>query len=134
MSYETKIPNLNFHGRESEFLELVGQLIGTAAKKLAPVNKYGYGGTLRQSIDHRITDNYVEIGSYVEYAPYVEKGTGIYAEKGDGRKTPWVYYDEKSGKFFRTQGMKQQAFLKPAMDANIDKIIKIAKEVFAFED
>lgn len=134
MSYESKIPKLNFNGMEKDFLELVGELIRTSAYKLAPVNKNTYGGTLRQSIEYKVSDNYVEIGSPLEYAPYVEKGTGQYAEDGDGRKTAWVYYDERSGKFFKTRGMEKQPFLKPAMEANIDKIIKIAKEVFAFED
>ncbi|ABS23171.1 MULTISPECIES: hypothetical protein [Bacillus cereus group] len=38
-------------------------------------------------------------------AIYEEFGTGIYAEKG-GRKTPWVYKDKRTGKFYRTRGKK----------------------------
>jgi len=40
-----------------------------------------------------------------ENAIYEEFGTGIHAEKG-GRKTPWVYKDKRTGKFFRTRGKK----------------------------
>ena len=54
-------------------------------------------GNLKNSIVYEVdrTDGKVtlNIGSNVEYAPYVELGTGIYAE--GGRQTPWSYKDEE---------------------------------------
>ena len=64
-------------------------------------------------------DNEVIIGTNLKYAPYVEFGTGIFAEGGGGRKTPWIYYYDghKGKKGFRfTRGMKPQAFMRKAFD------------------
>ena len=47
------------------------------------------------------------------YSQRVELGTGIYAEGGGGRPTPWVYQDAK-GNWHYTRGNKAQPFLKPA--------------------
>lgn len=72
-------------------------------------------GNLRNSITHVVDDGEtaVYIGTYNEYAIYVELGTGIYAEGGGGRPTPWVYQDAK-GNWHYTRGNKAQPFLKPA--------------------
>ena len=59
---------------------------------------------------------------------YVEFGTGIYAES-DGRQTPWVYFDEKEKKFFRTRGRRPKPFLRPAIDENKQEI----KDIFIRE-
>lgn len=64
-------------------LEEIGAVGETAVKKVTPVGtpestgKPGYrGGTLRNSISHMVVgDNEVDIGTDVEYAPYVELGT-----------------------------------------------------------
>jgi len=47
----------------------------------------------------------------IEYGKYVEYGTGIYAVGGVGRKTPWVYFNQRLGKYFTTKGMKPRPFL-----------------------
>jgi HK97 gp10 family phage protein len=62
----------------------------------------------------------VHIGTNVEYAIYVEYGTGIFAEGGKGRQTPWVYKTKKG--FFFTRGNPPQPFLRPAYEKNISKI------------
>lgn len=66
-------------------LEIIGMKVERYAKALCPVGtsestgKKGYrGGTLRNSITHRVEEDEVHIGSNVEYAPYVELGTGPY--------------------------------------------------------
>ena len=45
-------------------------------------------GRLRNSITYQISKEKALIGTNVEYAVYVEFGTGIYAEGGKGRKDP----------------------------------------------
>lgn len=47
-------------------------------------------GALQRSIDFQVADDGAEgvIFSNLEYAPYVEVGTGIYSTKGGGRDTP----------------------------------------------
>lgn len=46
------------------------------------------------------------IGSPLENAIWEEFGTGIYAENGNGRKSPWMYED-KDGKTWFTRGKKK---------------------------
>lgn len=93
-------------------LERVGEQAEGDAKDLAPVDK----GQLRNSIAHIVKDseNAVYIGSNLEYAIYQELGTGIYAEGGGGRPTPWVYQDAK-GNWHWTRGNPAQPFLAPAV-------------------
>lgn len=90
-------------------LEKCGLTAENYAKRLCPVDT----GNLRNSITHVVKDDEmaVYVGSNVEYAPYVELGTGVYAD--GGRPTPWVFQDE-NGDWHRTNGQKAQPFLKPA--------------------
>lgn len=78
------------------------------------VEGYGPGGTLRNSIAHASRDGVAYVGSDIFYASYVELGTGLHAEGGKGRKTPWVWID-KNGKPHKTYGMKPRHFLKKAV-------------------
>ena len=94
---------------------------------LAPVAPL-YGGTLRQSIDYDVLEDRVRIGSFANYAVYVEKGTGIYAEDGNGRQTPWVYYDPKTDQYYWTRGQSPQPFIMPAIMNHRDKITEIFAE------
>ena len=88
------------------------------AKVRCPVDS----GQLRQSINHKVEDRTGQVSTNVEYAPYVEIGTGIYSSEGGGRQTPWVYQDAK-GEWHRTSGSKPQPFMKPALEQNTSKII-----------
>ena len=93
-------------------LERIGEQAEGYAKDLCPVDT----GQLRNSITHAVDDGEqaAYIGSNMEYAPYVELGTGIYTEGGGGRPTPWVYQDAK-GNWHWTRGNPAQPFLKPAV-------------------
>ncbi|WP_035290263.1 HK97-gp10 family putative phage morphogenesis protein [Clostridium sp. KNHs214] len=97
------------------------------AKKNCPVDE----GRLRASITHdtEVGDEEVKgrIGTNVEYAPYIEFGTGIYAQDGNGRQTPWSWEGEGvkwEGKHL-TQGQKGKRFMQDALDSNRDKIGEI---------
>lgn len=76
------------------------------------------GGNLKNSIEVEYRDEglkaIITVGA--DYAVYVEYGTGIYAEEGGGRQTPWVYYDEKLGRWVMTRGMRAQPFFNPAVE------------------
>ena len=69
---------------------------------------------LRNSISHEVDESgqAVYVGTNVEYAPYVELGTGKYIQ--GGRPTPWVYQDA-NGNWHWTQGNPAKPFLKPAV-------------------
>ncbi len=83
---------------------------------------------LKNSITHTLEGkNTVAIGTPVEYAPYVEFGTGIYADGGNGRKTPWAYKDEE-GNWHRTRGQKPIHFLRDGIMKHLDEYAKIAEQ------
>lgn len=67
------------------------------------------------------------VGSNQDNAIYEEFGTGIYAEKGGGRRGKWVFKDKRTGKFYRTQGKKGTKALRNAGEmhtADIQRIIQ----------
>lgn len=96
-------------------------IVEREAKTKAPKDT----GELRRSIQSTIKKEDGQIVGTVfsdaEYAPYVEFGTGLFAEEGDGRKKPWSYQDDK-GKWHTTSGMKPHPFLRPAFAENREKI------------
>jgi hypothetical protein len=60
---------------------------------------------------------------------YQEFGTGIYAEDGQGRTTPWVY-EGRDGKMHMTRGTHPRPFLRNAYRDNHEAIKRIvAKEM-----
>lgn len=90
-------------------LERCGMKAEGYAKDLAPVDT----GNLRNSITHEVDGNTVYIGTNVEYAPYVELGTGKYYP--GGRPTPWAYQDD-NGVWHWTAGNPAKPFIKPAVE------------------
>ena len=83
--------------------------------------KVGYVSSgLRQSITHKVVAGEVFIGTNnkapngAPYPLYVELGTGIYAANGDGRKSPWTWFD-KNGKAHFTHGMKPHHMFRDAI-------------------
>lgn len=116
----------------TQAIETACAVVERDAKTNAPS---GDTGDLRRSISSRIENKDGEIIGVVysplEYAPYVEFGTGLFAKDGNGRKdVPWFYKDDK-GNWHITSGMKPQPFLFPALNDNRDEIIQIIKEGFA---
>jgi hypothetical protein len=107
---------------------------------------------LQQSITSRVNNLTGEVYTPLEYAPYVEYGTGLFATgEGGGRKeVPWVYVEgqessgraktihteqsadeavawlrEKGLKAYKTYGEKPQPFMRPALDENRSEILQI---------
>lgn len=94
--------------------EKCGLIAENYAKRNLTENGSVDTGKLRNSISHEVDDSgqAVYVGTNVEYAPYVELGTGKYTQ--GGRPTPWVYQDA-NGNWHWTQGNPAQPFLKPAV-------------------
>ena len=89
-------------------------------------------GELRRSITSKVENTGTDIVGTVftplEYAPYVEYGTGIEAENNNGRKdVPWNYKDDK-GEWHTTSGMKPAPFMRPALNENREQILEVLKE------
>lgn len=88
-------------------------------------------GDLRRSIQSRVERDGNDVVGIIftplEYAPYVEYGTGLFAETGGRTDVPWVYCDDE-GNFHSTSGMKPHPFMRPALNENREKILEIIKE------
>ena len=105
-------------------LERIGGQAEGYAFDLCPADT----GDLRGSLDHTVDEEekVAYIGTPKEYGIYVEMGTGMYVD--GGRKTPWVYKDEKTGEWVTTRGQKAQPYLKPAITDHIDTYKNIVKD------
>lgn len=101
-----------FHDAVLRALERCGEQAEGYAKDLAPVDT----GAGRNSISHKVDESEpaAYIGTNLDYMIYQELGTGIYAEGGGGRPTPWVYQDDE-GNYHWTRGNPAQPFLAPAV-------------------
>lgn len=105
-------------------------LVQGQAILLAPTNTARLKGSIDYQVDEGELVGYV--GSNVEYAIYVEFGTGEFAENGRGRKGGWVYQDS-SGEWFFTWGQEPQPYLRPAFRQTRKEIESLAKTVFGEE-
>ncbi len=65
----------------------------------------------------------------LEYAPYVEYGTGLYAEEGGRKDVPWAYEDEETGELIWTAGQHPSPYMRPALNENRQQILRILREV-----
>lgn len=114
----------------------VGNDIEAAAKENCNGRFEHPTGDLKRSIRAELVgNNSVEIGSNLEYAVYVEHGTGIYAFDGQGRAPtpehpiPWTYRGS-DGLFYTTSGVRPRPFLIPAFNSKKHNIIKYIKEEY----
>lgn len=114
------LPNLK------EALGKACALVERSAKQKAPKGT----GELRRSITSKIEEDGDELVGVVytplEYAPYVEFGTGLFAEEGGRKDVPWNYKDDK-GEWHSTSGQKPQPFMRPALDENREEVLRILK-------
>lgn len=92
-------------------------IVERSAKQLAPKDT----GALRRSITSKVEGEKGIVFTPLEYAPYVEYGTGLFAEAGGRADTPWSYQDDK-GEWHSTSGQKPQPFMRPALENNRAKI------------
>ena len=102
-------------------LEECGLLADGYAKLLCPVDT----GALRNSITHQVWKDEMHVGSVVQYAPFVELGTGKYVS--GGRKTPWFYVDDE-GVGHVTEGNQPRPFIKPSIADHISDYKQVIKD------
>lgn len=98
-------------------------LVERSAKQKAPKDK----GDLRRSITSKVEGTEGVVYTPLEYAPYVEYGTGLFAESGGRQDVPWNYQDDK-GEWHSTSGQKPQPYMRPALNENREEILRIIKE------
>lgn len=98
-------------------------LVERSAKQKAPKDT----GALRRSITSKVEGTKGIVFTPLEYAPYVEYGTGLFAENGGRQDVPWCYQDDE-GNWHSTSGQKPQPFMRPALNENREQIKRIIKE------
>ena len=102
-------------------------LVERSAKQKAPKGT----GELRRSITSKVEEDGGDIVGIVftplEYAPYVEYGTGLFAESGGRKDVPWNYKDDE-GNWHSTSGMHPQPYMRPALDENREAILRLIEE------
>ena len=101
-------------------------LVERSAKQKAPKGT----GELRRSITSKVENGEGIVFTPLEYAPYVEFGTGLFAEEGGRQDVPWHYQDDE-GEWHSTNGMKPQPYMRPALNENRDDVV--GRHVF-FDD
>ena len=113
-------------------IELGCAAVERDAKKKAPKNT----GELKRSITSKVENEGRQVVGKVftplEYAPYVEYGTGLFAEKGGRKDVPWHYMDEK-GEWHSTNGQRPQPFMRPALQENRERILEYIKAGVKFK-
>lgn len=111
-------------------LEMIGIQAEKYAKARCPTGtpestgKKGYrGGTLKNSITHQVDGDTLTVGSNVEYAPYVELGTGP-------NYTPppeWEQFDVPRSSGVGHGYVTSRPFLRPAIEDHISEYIRIVE-------
>ena len=113
-------------GSETNISAAIGKacaLVEGEAKKKAPKDT----GALRRSISSTVKGTEGIVFTPLEYAPYVEYGTGLFAEKGGRKDVPWYYKDEE-GKWHITSGQHPHPYMRPALNENREEILRLIKE------
>ena len=118
-----KLDKISSDANIEEALGTCCAVVEKSAKQKAPKDT----GALRRSITSKVEGNQGIIFTPLEYAPYVEYGTGLFAESGGRKDVPWNYQDDE-GKWHSTSGQKPQPFMRPALEENKQLIKQILKE------
>lgn len=129
------IANMDLRSAVNEATKLVhGQ-----AKELAPVDSGNLAGSIHMQVKDTGKEMQGRVYTNLEYAAYVEFGTGItgngtypYKIKGlslEYRDKGWAYFDEDSGEWIYTKGQAAQPYMYPALanhKKTIEKMLKNA--------
>jgi HK97 gp10 family phage protein len=121
---------------DTKLFKAMGQacaIVERAAKQKAPKGT----GELRRSITSRVEPNAGGVVGIVftplEYAPYIEFGTGLFAEEGGRQDVPWHYKDDE-GQWHSTSGQKPRPYMRPALNENRELIKKKLEEAIIKND
>ena len=113
-------------------------LVHGQAKALAPVDTGQLAGSIHMQVKETGVELQGRVYTNVEYAPYVEFGTGIkgngtYPYKVEGlnleyKDKGWFYYDEDKGETIFTTGQEAQPYMYPAMKQNEKRIKQMFRD------
>lgn len=113
-------------------------LVHGQAKDLAPVDKGQLAGSIHMKVTKKGNSMEGRVYTNVEYAPYVEFGTGItgngtYPYKIEGlsltyKDKGWAYFDEDKGEWIYTKGQEAQPYMYPALNLHKKTIKRMFKD------
>lgn len=118
-----RIANIGKKKVSQQALEDACLVVEDAARRKAPK----ISGELRRSIASRVEGEEGVVYTPLFYAPYVEYGTGLFAENGGRKDVPWFYRDDR-GEWHSTSGIKPEPYMRPALYESREKILRILKE------
>ena len=98
--------------------------VGGRAKKNGKGKPTYRGGTLRNSITRRVDGDGLSVGSNVEYAPYVELGTGPHFKP----PPEWEDFEVPPSKGTGRAYVKPRPFIRPAIEDHAEEYREIAEE------
>ena len=104
------------------------KFVENIAKQKAPKDTGRLIGSIESEVERQGDTITGIVFTPVEYAPYQEYGTGLFAVNGDGRKTGWAYEDKETGETVWTRGNRPHPFMGPALRENKDTILQFFKE------
>lgn len=111
-------------------LKMIGVKAEKYAKALCPVGTpestgiKGYrGGTLKNSITHQVNGEVLSVGTNVEYAPYVELGTGPYFSP----PPDWEQFGSAKGSGIGKGYVRPRPYLRPAIEDHKQEYEDLAK-------
>jgi HK97 gp10 family phage protein len=107
-------------------MEVACELLETDMKEKTSSEPVVDTGNFLNSFNHKVISEPEKVVGIIyntaEYAPYIEFGTGEFAESGEGRKGGWVYLDPKTNEFRFTKGMKPRPIMRSALHENKEKL------------
>lgn len=99
-------------------------LVEKTAKLYCKEDTTALSGSIKSKVEERGNLVIGTIYTPKKYAPYVEYGTGLFAESGGRTDVPWRYEDEW-GEWHTTSGQEPQPFMRPALNENREQIKRI---------
>ena len=103
-------------------------LVERSAKQKVPKGTGELGRSITSDVETEANEVRGIIYTPLEYAPYIEFGTGLFAEAGDGRKdVPWCYQDDE-GEWHSTSGQPPRPFMRPALNENREQIKRLLED------
>ena len=119
-------------------IENVASKVREEARARVPVDKGDLLKSIQYRMDYGKTKAVATVFSNLEYAIYVEFGTGPKGQENHAGISPhikpvysvtgWTYYNERLQKFISTTGQPARPFLYPALADNRQRYEKYIKE------
>jgi len=97
---------------------------GHVSSELKAVDKGQYLNSFIQDVVEKDSEIIGLVANTARHSPFIEFGTGQYAESGNGRQTPWFWKDENEVWHF-TRGMKPRPIMRTGFDESQNGIKQI---------